>query len=205
MAETFSAVVDNAALDNKETTIGASPIIRAYSGTMPANVDTALGANVVLAQGTLPADWLGAATARVKSKAGTWTLTGQVAAGAGTAMICYRIFESTGTTAHLQGNIGVASIIATNALTAANGNVLNFASTTGVAVGQKISGTGIATGARVIALTGTTVTMSQSSTAGVASAASITFGHDLNVDNTSIANAQVMTVNSFTLTAPAST
>lgn len=205
MADTFSAVVDNAALDQKETTIGASPILRTYSGTMPTNVDTALGANVVLGQGTLPADWLGAAAARVKSKLGTWTITGQTAAAAGTAQVFYRIFESTGTTAHLQGNIGVASSIATNALTAANGNVLNFAATTGVLVGQKISGAGIVAGSRVLAVTGTTVTMSLASTAGVASAASITFGYDMNIDNASIAMNQVLTVNSFSITAAATT
>lgn len=205
MAETYSAVVDNAALDQKETTIGASPILRGYNGTMPANVDTALAGNTVLGQGTLPVDWLGAAAARVKTKAGTWTMTGQTAAGAGTALTFYRIFEPTGVTAHLQGNIGVASSIATNLLTAANSNVLNFAATTGVVVGQKISGTGIVTGSRVLAVAAGTVTMSIASTAGVASAASITFGHDMNVDNTSIANTQVLTVNTFSITAAATT
>ena len=205
MAETYSAVVDNAALDQKETTIGASPILRGYNGTMPTNADTALAGNTVLGQGTLPADWLGNAAARVKSKAGTWTMTGQAAAGAGSALTFYRIFESTGATAHLQGNIGVASSIATNLLSAANSNVLNFAATTSVVVGQKISGTGIVTGSRVLAVTGTTVTMSIASTAGVAAAASITFGHDMNVDNTSIANAQVLTVNTFSITAAATT
>lgn len=205
MAETYSAVVDNAALDQKETTIGASPILRTYSGTMPANADTALAGNTLLGQGTLPADWLSNAAARVKSKLGTWTVTGQAGAGAGTVQTFYRIFDSTGTTCHLQGNIGVASSIATSALTAANGNVLNFASTTGVVVGQKVSGAGIVTGSRALALTGTTVTLSLASTAGVASAASITFGYDMNVDNTSIATNQVLTVNSFSITAAATT
>lgn len=205
MAETYSAVVDNAALDQKETTIGASPILRGYNGTMPVNADTALAGNTLLGQGTLPIDWLGNAAARVKTKAGTWTMTGQAAAGAGTALTFYRIFESTGTTAHLQGNIGVASSIATNLLSAANSNVLNFAATTGVIVGQKVSGVGIVAGSRVLAVAAGTVTISIASTAGVAAAASITFGFDMNVDNTSIASAQVLTVNTFSITAPATT
>jgi hypothetical protein len=94
-------------------------------------------------------------------------------------------------------------VIATSALTAVNGNVLNFASTTGVTVGQLITGTGILPTTFVLALTGTTVTMSQASTAGVASAASITFSGDMTIDNVSIAVTQQVTVSGFTLTAPA--
>lgn len=205
MAETYSAAVDNAALDQKETTIGAAPILRCYNGTMPANADTALSGNTLLAQGTLPSDWLTAASGRVKSKAGTWTITGQAGAGAGTAMTFYRIFDPTGTTCHLQGNIGVSVPLNTNALTAVNGNVLNFAATTGVVAGMKASGTGIPAGARVLATTGTTVTLSVASTAGVANATPVTFSYDMAVDNASIANAQVMTINSFSITSPAST
>lgn len=200
MAESYSAANTNSALDQRETHIGASPILRFYNGTMPADADAALSGNTLLAQGTLPSDWLGAAAARVKSKAGTWTATGQAAAGAGTAMTFYRIFESTGTTCHLQGSVGVNVGLTTNALTAANGNVLNFASTTGVVVGMKVSGTGIATGSRVVAVGASTVTLSHTSTAGVANATAITFSYDMAVDNASIANGQVLTVGSYSIT-----
>jgi hypothetical protein len=196
-----SIAVANAKLDQEETTIGTSPILRALNGVMPANADAALSGNTVLAQGTLPSDWMGAAAAKVKAKIGAWTLTGQAAAGAGTPATFFRLYDSAGTNCHKQGTMGAAVAIATNALTAANGNVLNFAATTGVAVGQSVSGAGIPVNATVLAFTGTTVTISAASTAGVANAASITFAYDMTLDNNSIANAQSITVNTFQITA----
>jgi hypothetical protein len=91
--------------------------------------------------------------------------------------------------------------IPTTALTAANGNVLTFSSTTGIAVGMRVTGAGILPSTYVIALTGTTVTLSRSSTAGVASAASITHNWDCTLDNPSIAENQSVTVQSFNLSA----
>lgn len=196
-----SATLKNAKLDQEETTIGTAPLLRVYNGTAPATADTALSGNTLLATGALPSDWLANASAGVKSKSGVWTITGQAGAGAGTAGIFFRIYDSAGTNCHWQGTFGVTVPLTTNALTAANGNVLNFAATTGVAVGQAISGTGVPAGATVLAFTGTTVTMSVASTAGVANAAAITFGYDMTVDNNSIANTQVLTVNSFSITA----
>ena len=201
MPNTKSAALKNSQLDQEETFIGTAPQLRGYNGTMPANADAALAGNTLLAQGALPSDWLAAAAAGVKAKAGAWTMTGQAAAGAGTAMTFYRLYESTGTTCHRQGTLGAAIAIATSALTVANSNVLNFATTTGVAVGQNITGTGIPVNATVLAFTGTTVTMSHASTAGVASAASITFGYDMTIDNASVAVSQVINVNTYSITA----
>jgi hypothetical protein len=194
----YSATVGNAKLDQIETTIGTAPELHIYNGTMPANADAALSGNTLLASGTLPSDWMAAASAKSKAKAGTWTVTGQSGAGGGTAGTFWRIYVST--TCHLQGTFGATTTINTNGATAANSNVLNFASTTGVAVGQAISGTGVPAGATVLAFTGTTVTMSIASTAGVSSSVAITFGYDMTVDNNSIANTQVLTVNTFSLT-----
>lgn len=196
-----SATVANAKLDQEETAIGTSPLLRAYNGAIPATADTALAGNTLLAVGTLPSDWMSAAAAKVKAKTGVWTLTGQAGAGAGTAATFFRLYDTAGTNCHKQGTLGAAIAIATNALSAANSNVLNFAATTGVAVGQAISGTGIPANAWVLAFTGTTVTMSIASTAGVANAASITFGYDMTIDNNSIALNQTITVNTFSITA----
>jgi hypothetical protein len=196
-----SNAVKDAKNDQVEATIGTSPILRVYNGTPPATPATALSGNTKLAEGTLPSDWMAASSAGVKAKTGTWTLTGQVGAGAGTAGTFYRIYNSGDTTCHEQGTFGAALSINTNALTAANGNVLNFAATTGVAVGQAVSGTGIPADTTVIAVTGTTVTMSKSSTAGVANAAAITFGYDMVADNNNIANAQSLTVSTYQKTA----
>ena len=60
------------------------------------------------------------------------------------------------------------------------------------------SGTGVLEGTKVIAVTSTTVTMSQSTTAGVASAASIVFGGDMTFDNLNFTIGQNLTFTSRT-------
>lgn len=203
MTTSRGLAVRNAQLDQEEITTGVGPLLRFYNGTMPANADAALAGNTLIAVGTLPSDWMAAAAAGVKAKSGTWTVTGLAAAGAGTVVTFFRIYDSTGTTCHRQGTIGVNTVIATSALTAANSNVLNFAATAGVVVGQNIIGTGVVVNATVLALTGTTVTMSHATIAGVASAASITFGADMPIDNASVANAQVINVSAYSITSGA--
>jgi hypothetical protein len=200
MTTTFSAASTNSAMDQRETFIGASPLLRFYNGAMPADPDTALSGNTKLSEGALPADWLTGAAAKVKSKNGTWTTTGVAAAGAGTAATFYRIYDAAGTTCHIQGSVGVNVVLATNALTAVNGNVLNFAATAGVVVGMRAIGTGIPLDATVVAVGASTVTLSHTSTAGVANATSVTFKYDMEVDNANIASGQVATVGSYSIT-----
>lgn len=190
-----SVAVRNAEADSIETTISTSPRLLLFSGAVPANCAAADPAGL-LATITLPSDWLNAASGGSKTLLGSWSGT---ASAAGT-VASYRIKDSGLTTCHEQGHVYQNVIIATNALTAANGNVLNFASTTGVVVGMNISGTGVPTGATVVATTGTTVTMSMTSTAGVANGASITFGGDLALDNVVVANGQAISVSTWTRT-----
>ncbi len=197
----YSTTIRNAQLDALETTISTAPILRIYNGTKPANCAASLSGNTLLAEGTLPSDWLGAASSGSKSKAGTWTLTGQSGASTGTVGTFYRLYNSDGTTCSLQGTFGTNFSLSTSALTAAHGNVLTFTSTTGVVAGMGVSGTGIPAGTTVESVTSTTVTLSQTSTAGVSSATSITFSVDMSADNASIANSQVITVNSFAIAA----
>lgn len=102
MALQFSTAVRDAANDSRETTIGTAPLFRIYSGTPPANPATALSGNTLLAEITLPSDWMGASSGGVKSKSGTWTDSSANATG--TASF-YRIYESTGTTCHAQGTV----------------------------------------------------------------------------------------------------
>lgn len=201
MTVTYSYAVADAKNDAAETAIGTAPKLRVYNGTMPTNARTALSGNTLLAEGTLPSDWLGASASGVKAKAGTWTMTGQAGAGAGTAGTFYRIYDSTGTTCHEQGTWGAAISINTSAVTAANANVLTFASTTGAAAGQAVSGTGILPDTVVLSLTSTTVNLSRASTAGVGSGVAITFSYDMVVDNNSIASGQTITVSGYTKTA----
>ena len=87
--------VRDAMNDAWETAIGTSPIMRLYGGAVPTALATSPG--TVLAEGTLPSDWMAASSSGAKAKSGSWTLTGQAGAGAGTNATFYRIYNSGGT------------------------------------------------------------------------------------------------------------
>lgn len=184
-------------LDLVESVTGTSAKLNIYSGSAPANC-AAADTGTLLATLSLPSDWMNAASGTTKTLLGSWT--GTASAGSGATPTHFRIKDTANTTCYVQGTSGINVVIATSALTAANGNVLTFTSTTGAVVGQTVSGTGVPVGATAIAVTGTTVTLSHSSTAGVASAASITFGYEMPVNGT-ITSGQTVTVSSFTLSA----
>jgi hypothetical protein len=199
MAIKAADALRNGALDQMETVGGSSPILRIYSGSEPATIATAFTGSV-LAQGVLPPDWLANAASGAKGLAGLWSLTGQSGAGGGTNAGYYRIINSGDSLTLFQGLAGGTVQIPTTAITAAMGNVLTFSSTTGVVVGMRVSGTGVLADTFVVAVSGTTATLSRTSTAGVSSGASITFNYDLTLDNASIADGQTVTVQSWTLT-----
>ena len=97
----FSAAVRDAENDAIETAIGTSAVMKIRSGAAPANV-AAADSGTVLATLNLPSDWLGASSAGVKSKSGTW----QDTSGDNTGMAAhFRIYASDGTTAHMQGTV----------------------------------------------------------------------------------------------------
>jgi hypothetical protein len=196
VARQLSTAVRNARLDTVESTIGVSATLRIRTGAPPANC-AAADTGTVLATMTLPSDWMAAASAGTKAMAGTWQDASADATGTAGH---YRIYDSAGTTCHEQGTAGQSVSLVTNALTAANGNVLNFAATTGVVAGMNVSGTGVVAGTTVVAVTGTTVTLSATSTAGVANGTTITFAYDLPLDNASIAAGQSVTVASYSWT-----
>ena len=100
MAIQYSDTVNNAQLDNKESTIGTAPVLRLFTGAMPAHCATA-DSGTKLSEDALPSDWLSNAASHVKSKAGTWTLNGLAAGTAG----YFRIYDSSITTCHMQGTV----------------------------------------------------------------------------------------------------
>lgn len=104
MSKQFSTAVRNARLDAIETAIGTAPLLRIYSGTKPTDCGTALSGNTLLAECTLPSDWLAAASAGAKAKSGTWQDTSADATGTATF---YRIYDSGGATCHEQGTVTV--------------------------------------------------------------------------------------------------
>ena len=197
MVTKLSITGRNAMGDAFEAHVGPSPDLEIRNGTEPANC-AAADAGTLLGLGTLPSDWRGPAAGGVKEIAGTWSYVGQSGAGAGTAPTHYRVKKSG--VCHEQGSCGPAVVLTTSALTAVNGNVLTFASTTGVVVGRNVSGTGIVPGTTVVAVTGTTVTLSHTSTAGVASGTAITFAPDLVTNSPTISNGQQGSVTSHPFT-----
>lgn len=104
MAIQLSTAVRNARLDAIETTISTSAIMRIRSGSAPANCGTA-DSGTVLATLNLPSDWLAAASAGVKSKSGTWQDASADATGTAAH---FRIYDSGGSTCHMQGTVGTS-------------------------------------------------------------------------------------------------
>jgi len=101
MALQWSTGVRNAILDQIETTIGASAILKIRTGAVPANC-AAADSGTVLATLALPADWMAAASSGAKAKAGTWQDTSADAAGTAAH---YRLYATDGTTCHSQGTV----------------------------------------------------------------------------------------------------
>jgi hypothetical protein len=69
-----SVVVRNAKLEAEVAVIGASPVLELRSGPAPVNC-AAEPAGALLAQGILPAQWMGPCIDGTCSMAGTWKIT----------------------------------------------------------------------------------------------------------------------------------
>lgn len=112
----YGITAQNAKLDQLFTTIGASPKLRFYQGTLPANCAAAAG--TLLAELTLPATPMAAASAGSKAKSGTW----QGNATAAGNIQYFRMYDSAGSVCHIQGSCGLsASDMILSAVAVANG------------------------------------------------------------------------------------
>ncbi|MEY4402301.1 MAG: hypothetical protein RIR91_336 [Verrucomicrobiota bacterium] len=105
MAVQLSVAARNALLDAIETATGATAIMRIRTGAAPANC-AAADTGTVVATITLPADWMAAASAGTKSLLGTWQDTAADATGTAAH---FRIYDSAGTTCHIQGTVGTSA------------------------------------------------------------------------------------------------
>lgn len=105
MTVQFSDAVRNAMLDAIETTIGTSAIMRIRTGAQPANC-AAADSGSVLATLNLPSDWMAAASGGQKAKSGTWQDTSADASGTAAH---FRVYDSGGSTCHIQGSVGQGS------------------------------------------------------------------------------------------------
>ena len=101
MTVQLSTSVRNARLDAIETTISTSAILKIRSGAQPASC-AAADSGTVLATLNLPSDWLAAASSGSKAKSGTWEDTSADATGTAAH---FRIYDSGGSTCHIQGSI----------------------------------------------------------------------------------------------------
>ena len=101
MALQYSVTVRNAQLDAVETTVGTAPLLRIYSGSAPANC-AAAASGTLLAEATLPSDWMEAANSGSKALSGTWQDASANATGTAGH---WRLYDSGGTTCHAQGTV----------------------------------------------------------------------------------------------------
>ena len=101
MSLQFSSSIRNAMLDQVEVQAGASAKFCIISGQQPANC-AAGETGTRLATMNLPADWMNNASGGTKTLLGTWEDSSADAAGiAG----YFRIYDSAGTTCHVQGTV----------------------------------------------------------------------------------------------------
>ena len=101
MALQYSVAVRNAQLDAVEVTVSTAPLLRIYSGAAPANC-AAAASGTLLAEITLPSDWMAAASSGSKALAGTWQDASANATGTAGH---FRLYDSGGTTCHAQGTV----------------------------------------------------------------------------------------------------
>jgi hypothetical protein len=129
MAFQLSVAARNALLDAIETATGVSAILKIRTGAPPATCATA-DSGTVLATANLPSDWMAAASGGTKALSGTWQDASADAAGTAGH---FRIYDSAGTTCHMQGTVtasgGGGDMTVDNAVFAA-GQVFNVTSFT---------------------------------------------------------------------------
>lgn len=101
MALQYSVTVRNAQLDAVEATVSTAPLLRIYSGAAPANC-AAAASGTLLAEMTLPSDWMAAASSGSKALSGTWQDASANATGTAGH---FRLYDSGGTTCHAQGTV----------------------------------------------------------------------------------------------------
>lgn len=103
MALQFSVAVRNGMLDAIETVTGATAILRLRTGAPPATCATG-DSGTLVAEMTLPSDWMAAASGGTKALLGTWQ---DLSANAAGTVAHFRIYDSTGVTCHAQGTVTI--------------------------------------------------------------------------------------------------
>jgi len=97
----LSTAVRNARLNAIEATIGASAVLRLYTGTNPTTT-TGASTGTLVAQMVLSTSWMAAASSGVCAFDGTWADTSADANG---TVGCFRILNTDSTTVGIQGTV----------------------------------------------------------------------------------------------------
>jgi hypothetical protein len=105
MAIKYDTTTRNAMLDALNTRIGTSAKVRIYNGTRPANVGTAITSQTMLVELTCNATAFAAAAASGVLTANA--ISNGTAAATGTAS-WFRLFQSNGSTAIMDGDVGTS-------------------------------------------------------------------------------------------------
>lgn len=101
MSLQLSTSVRNARLNAIPTTVGASPYLEIYSGSMPANC-AAAATGTLLSKIPLPATYFNTAASGAMTMTGTWSEAS--ADGTGTAGY-FRIYDNALANCHMQGTV----------------------------------------------------------------------------------------------------
>lgn len=188
MTVAYSTTLRNARNDAITTAAGASALLSIYNGTRPATGGTA---TTLLAQLTCNATFAPASSGGVLMLN---SIAQNNAAATGTAT--WGRLTTSGATFVADLDVGVQ---VTTTITGSSGAAtITVGSNTGLIVGNYVSGTGIATGARIVNINGTTVTLSINNSGAVSGNG--TFNYDINLISTSITSGQPVSVTSFTFT-----
>lgn len=112
MAYQYSVTLRNNQLTEIATAIGGAGLLKIFSGAEPANVAAADPAGL-LATINLPASPFATASGGSMAMAGTWSAT---ASATGTAA-SFRVYNGTGPTCHIQGNVTTDLVLNNTSLT----------------------------------------------------------------------------------------
>jgi hypothetical protein len=184
----YNTTLRNARATAIVTEAGANAILRIFDGTQPAtggaatnilSEHTCAATFGTVAAGVLTANAIGADTSANNTGTATWA----------------RLLKSDGTTQVADFSAG-ADVTTTISGTSGQ-DTITVGSATGIVIGQYVSGTGIATGARVVDIQGTTVHVSKEHTGAVSGSG--TFKFEISVNPAAITAGQTVNVNSLSI------
>lgn len=123
----YAVALKNTRMNDIATALGNGALLSIYTGSQPANPDTALGGNTLLAQLTCGSPFAGSSSGGVLTAN---AITNATAGNTGTAA-WFRIYDSGGTVGHVDGTCGTSSAdLVLNSLSITSGQTVSVSSLT---------------------------------------------------------------------------